>query len=185
MTAPVIETSTSDIVVDNGPNSTGAPAPAAGKPKESVDDLPEWARKSLTDANAEAARYRTSLRAQEAAAAKLQEDLAKAKTPEEFEAAVNDLKATISKLELEVLRKDAAREYGIPEALEARLMGTTADEIKADAKALSELIGAGASATPSARLSGGRTPAPAGPSSTFDPLAAARAIEQGQNVLLG
>lgn len=60
---------------------TTPPAPAApsepdpAPAEENVDELPEWARKSLTKANSEAAKYRTAAQEAKDAAERAQQDL--------------------------------------------------------------------------------------------------------------
>ncbi|ATI18873.1 scaffolding protein [Streptomyces phage Janus] len=94
---------------------------------------PEVLRKKLTDANAEAANYRTKLRETEA-------KLSSAKTLEEFEAATSELRGQIEALERQILLNDVAAKYELPPALAKRLTGTTAEELDADAKELQKLV---------------------------------------------
>ncbi|MFE9254042.1 hypothetical protein [Streptomyces sp. NPDC006879] len=122
-------------------------------------------RKKLTEANAEAANYRTKLREVEAR-------FADAKTTEEFEAAVAELKAQNEALERQILLNSVAAKYELPEALAKRLTGATPEELDADAKELQKLI---APAAPDS-LGGGLTP-PDG-NDDFDPVKAARAARR-------
>lgn len=109
----------------------GQEAPTTDENK--VDDLPEWARKKLTSANSEAANYRVQLRDAQAS-------LAKAKTIEEFTAATTELQQQIVNLEAAQLRASVAGEFNLPAALVDRLQGSNETELRADAKALSELV---------------------------------------------
>lgn len=121
---------------------------------------PEVLRKKLTEANAEAANYRTKLRETEA-------KLSKAKTVEEFEAATSELRGQIEALERQILLNNVAAKYELPAALAKRLSGTTEEELEADAKELQKLI---VPAAPES-LSGGLTP---DDGEDFDPVKAAR-----------
>ncbi|MDX3405148.1 hypothetical protein PV708_02710 [Streptomyces sp. ME02-6977A] len=125
---------------------------------------PEVLRKKLTDANAEAANYRTKLRETEA-------KLSKAKTVEEFEAATAELRGQVEALERQILLNNVAAKYELPAPLAKRLSGTTEAELEADAKELQKLI------VPSApeSLSGGLSPEDG---EDFDPVKAARAARK-------
>lgn len=108
---------------------TTATASGDGRPDGQLDELPEWVRKSLTRANAEAANYRTRLREAEAR-------LAEAKTPAEVEAALVELREKNAELERSIARSEVARRVGLPDELAQRLRGDTPQELEADAKAL-------------------------------------------------
>jgi hypothetical protein len=112
------------------PPASTAP-PAGGGNAE--DELPEWARKELTKVRGEAASYRTRLRDAES-------KLSTAKTAEEFETALAEVKAENAKLERSALVATVARKYDLPEALAARLTGATPEELENDAKTLQALI---------------------------------------------
>jgi hypothetical protein len=115
------------------------------KPSEEVSA--EVLRKELTDVRAEAANYRVKLREAEA-------KFANAKTPEEFEAAVNELKAQNESLERQILLTNVARKYELPDALAKRLTGKTEAELEADAKELQKLV----APAPPQTLGGGLNP---------------------------
>ncbi|MFI0985031.1 hypothetical protein [Streptomyces exfoliatus] len=117
---------------------------AGGTPEE---ELPDWARKELAKVRGEAASYRTRLRDAET-------KLDQAKTPEEFESALAEVKAKNAELEQSLVVASVARKYDLPEALAGRLRGSTPEELAADAKALQALI---APAAPP-NLGGGLTP---------------------------
>ncbi|MGW6745972.1 hypothetical protein ACWGDX_35440 [Streptomyces sp. NPDC055025] len=123
------------------PQSTEAPA------STTEDSLPEWARKELTKVRSEAASYRTRLRDAETR-------LSEAKSPEDFEAALADVKAKNAELEHSLVVGTVARKYELPDELAARLRGTTPEELEADAKALRALL---APAAPES-LGGGLNP---------------------------
>lgn len=103
-----------------------APVVPEAKPE---DELPEWARKKLTDANAEAANYRTKLREAEA-------KLSAAKSPEDFEAAKAELAGQVKELERKVVVANAARKFELPDELAELLKGESPEELEAHAKKL-------------------------------------------------
>lgn len=94
-------------------------------------DLPEWAQKELKKVRGEAANYRTRLR-------EVEQQLANAKTPEEYEAAVNELRETNAQLEQRILRNDVARKFQLPDDLANALKGDTQEELEAHAKVLAK-----------------------------------------------
>jgi hypothetical protein len=163
MTAPVTdptEQPQDPTDADTDTPTTENPNPDDGGGQ--VDELPEWARKRLTKANAEAANYRTRLREAEAR-------LDGAKTAEEYEQAVTDIKTRNAELEQQVARERIARKYGLPDDLAERLRGANVAELEADAKALQKYA---APAEPVV-LRGGLDPADDGDTET-DPRALAR-----------
>lgn len=133
--------------------------PAEQKPQEETVP-PEVLRKELTEARAEAANYRVKLREAEA-------KLSQAKTVEEFEAAVAELKAQNDALERQILLNEVAAKYELPPALAKRLTGSTPEELEADAKELQKHIAPSAPES----LSGGLSP---DDGDDFDPVKAAR-----------
>ncbi|KOG26814.1 hypothetical protein [Streptomyces viridochromogenes] len=122
-------------------------AGAAGPSTSSEDELPDWARKELAKVRGEAAGYRTRLRDAET-------KLSEAKTPEEVEAALADVKSKNAELERSLLVATVARKYDLPAELAGRLQGGTPEELDTDAKALQALL------TPAAppSLGGGLNP---------------------------
>ncbi|WP_406192372.1 hypothetical protein OH733_05405 [Streptomyces griseus] len=145
-----------------------------GDETESTEDKPseesvpaDVLRKKLTDANAEAANYRTKLRETEA-------KLSSAKTVEEFESAVAELKAQNEALERTILLNTVAAKYELPAALAKRLSGATPEELEADAKELQKLV---APAAPES-LSGGLDPED--DADDFDPVKAAQAARRAR-----
>lgn len=131
------------------------PAPEAtpeDKPEEKPsqdDDLPEWARKELTSVRAEAANYRTRLREAEG-------KLSAAKTPEEVEAAVAELRTQNANLERSILVSKVANKHGLPQDLADVLKGADEAELEAHAKVLKKFAAA-AKAEPES-LGGGLDP---------------------------
>ncbi|MFF4510598.1 hypothetical protein [Streptomyces mirabilis] len=124
-------------------------------------------RKKLTDANAEAANYRTKLRETEA-------KLSSAKTVEEFEAATTELRGQIDALERTILLNNVAAKYELPPVLAKRLSGATEEELEADAKELQKLV---APEQPQS-LSGGLDPEE--DADEFDPVKAAQAARRSR-----
>jgi hypothetical protein len=138
-------------------------AGAGGESSSSEDELPDWARKELAKVRNEAAGYRTRLRDAEA-------KLSEAKTPEEVEAALADVKAKNAELERSLLVSTVARKFDLPAELAGRLQGSTPEELEADAKALQTLL---TPAAPSA-LGGGLTPSDDDDDGEMDPRKLAR-----------
>lgn len=147
MSVQTEDTSTPPVVptpeVETAP---ATPAPVDGD-EASIAALPDWARAALTKANGEAANYRTRLRDAET-------KLSEAKTPEEFEAAVAEVKMENAKLERSVTVSNVAREFNLPQELADVLKGDTEVELKAHAKLLQKFA---VSSTPDS-LGGGLTP---------------------------
>ncbi|GGK13178.1 hypothetical protein GCM10010124_02170 [Pilimelia terevasa] len=115
--------------------------------EDRTDELPEWARKALSKANAEAAGYRTKLR-------ELEAKNTDTPTGDDKPDAATNLKQRNADLEAEVLRLTVAYEQELPKALAGRLRGSTRAELEADAKELAKLV---ADRTP-ADLRGGLDP---------------------------
>lgn len=116
--------------------------------EEGGDELPEWARKKMSKANAEAANYRTQLR-------EAQSKLENAKTLEEVDAIINEMKSEREKSERALLVENIALKYKLPEKIAKRLQGATREEIEADAKELAEFAELDAEDLP---LEGGLSP---------------------------
>lgn len=152
--------------IPQAPQEGEAPKGEAATEEKPAEETvpPEVLRKKLTEANAEAANYRTKLRETEA-------KLSEAKTVEEFEVATAELRGQVEALERQILLNNVAAKYELPAALAKRLSGTTEAELEADAKELQKLI---APAAPES-LSGGLTP---DDGEDFDPVKAARAARK-------
>ncbi|MFJ6893584.1 hypothetical protein [Streptomyces hokutonensis] len=160
---PSTETPTTQETVETPPEGT---TPEGEQTTESTEEsVPaDVLRKKLTDANAEAANYRTKLRETEA-------KLSSAKTVEEFEAATAELKGQVEALERQILLNNVAAKYELPTALAKRLTGTTEAELEADAKELQKLVSPAAPES----LGGGLDP---DDGEDFDPVKAARAARR-------
>lgn len=120
---------------------------------------PKVLRKLLSDTRAEAANYRTKLREAET-------KLSEAKTPEEVEAAVEELRQQNAALERAVLVANVAREFELPSELAELLKGDDEAALKQHAKALQKFV---PSDTPES-LGGGLDPQSRN-SEEFDPVA--------------
>lgn len=144
------------------PETEETPTEDQPEEKKSLeDDLPDWARNELKKARGEAANYRVQLR-------EAQENLSKAKTPEEYEAAVNELAQKNAELERRVMVSSVAREFDLPAELADLLKGDDEAALKEHAKVLQKF----ASPKEPESLSGGLTPDENG--EDFDPVATAR-----------
>ncbi|WJN62552.1 head scaffold protein [Streptomyces phage phiScoe1] len=164
---PSTETPATEETVETPPEGETPKGDDTGSTEEkpAEESVPaDVLRKKLTDANAEAANYRTKLRETEA-------KLSAAKTVEEFEAATSELRGQIETLERQILLNNVAAKYELPTALAKRLTGTTEAELEADAKELQKLI---APAAPES-LGGGLDP---DDGNDFDPVKAARAARK-------
>lgn len=162
---PSTETTT-DETVETPPEGTGPKGETESTEEKPAEEgvPPEVLRKKLTDANAEAANYRTKLREAEAR-------LSKAKTVEEYEAATAELRGQVETLERQILLSSVAAKYELPAPLAKRLSGATEAELEADAKELQKLIAPPAPES----LSGGLSP---DDGEDFDPVKAARAARK-------
>jgi len=127
------------------------PAADAADPDDEHDkELPDWAREKLTRSNAQAAKYRTDLRA-------LEVKFANAKTLDEFNAAVADMNK-IKDENAALMRENVAQLHKLPKDLADLLKGETREELEAHAKALAKYV----VVDTERELSGGLNPAPAG-----------------------
>ncbi|KPC89299.1 hypothetical protein ADL35_02350 [Streptomyces sp. NRRL WC-3753] len=166
---PEQETPSTEETTTEQPGQTppdGEQKPAETPEEKPAEEVPaEVLRQKLTEANAEAANYRVKLREVEAR-------FAGAKTPEEFEAAVTELKTQNEALERKILLNTVAAKYELPETLAKRLTGATPEELEADAKELQKLV---AAPVPES-LGGGLSPSDG--DEDFDPVKAARAARQ-------
>lgn len=94
---------------------------------------PAEALKALKKARKEAGNYRTRLRTVEA-------QLANAKTPEEFQAAVDQIKADNEAEAIALHRENVALRFKLPDDVAATLHGKSKDELEAHAKVLAKYI---------------------------------------------
>ncbi|WP_159795663.1 DUF7239 family protein [Puerhibacterium puerhi] len=117
---------------ESKPKEDGTPTPKdEDKGGNKEDDLPAWARDELSRTRREAARYRTERN-------DLRDKLKDAKTPEEFQAAVDEYNQKVSELELSLTREKVARKFNLPDELAERLKGSTEEELASDAEILKQ-----------------------------------------------
>lgn len=134
-----------------------------------VSQLPEWAQSELSRARNDAANYRTRLRETEAARDTLQKTLDEETTKaKNAVAALEDTKLTSLKFEaaLEALGIDASP----ANALADRLRGSNIDELKTDAKSVTDAFGGFGEKRRATDRSAGRgndTEKPSTPEETF------------------
>lgn len=122
------------------PNTPDAPDPGAQDTRD-IESLPEWARSSLKKANDEAAKYRTRVRELEPKASEY-DKLAESQKTEQQKAAEarQAAEARAVQAESEAARLRVALTKGLPADLATRLVGSTEDELAADADRLLELV---------------------------------------------
>ena len=155
----------------NNDTSTTPPADQTPPPAGTGSDKsPDWYEKELSRTRDEAARYRTRLRDTES-------KLAGAKSQEDYDAAVAELKASNTKLERDLLVATVG--VGLPGELRELLKGETEAELKAHAEVLKKFIPAteGQSAPPAA-LQGGLDPSK--DPDAFDPAEFAKDWRSGR-----
>jgi hypothetical protein len=125
-----------------------------GDGEQSLEALPSWAREELTRVRNEAAARRVELKT-------VREELAKAKSPEEYQAAIDGYEKRIAELEFTATRDAVAREFNLPPVLADLLKGEDADALKAHAKELAAFAPKEESTSPAPNLndlSGGLRP---------------------------
>jgi hypothetical protein len=147
--------------------------PIEDDPDPDEDDdkkLPEWAEKELKEVRAEAAGYRVKLR-------EAIQKLEQAKSPEEYETAVSELRDENDKLSRQILINEIAREHELPKELADVLQGATEEELKAHAETLKKF------APPKkpkkkVEVSGGLTPDE--DNDAFDPVALVKQLRSAR-----
>ena len=166
---------------DAGQGGGGQSQNTGGDAGGNLDELPAWARESITKANREAAGYRTQLRELEPLAQKARE--ADEATKSEVQKAADRAAAAEKKAEeaeARALRLEVAASKGLNAKQAARLVGATREELEADAdELLADFTpGGGGEAAPSRpteRLTGGGRPSTEGPIET-DPAKLAAGV---------
>lgn len=138
-----------------------------GKPPEgNVEELPQWARDAITKANKEAASNRTKVRELEPLAKKAKELEDANKTESQKLGEERDQhKGRADSAELTALRLEVALDKGLTKTQAKRLLGTTREELEADAEELvasfkpgDEEPKGGPARRPTERLRGGGSP---------------------------
>lgn len=134
------ETTSTDSSTGTPPVPTGGnnpPTPPAG----SLDELPEWAQNEIRRGRTEAAKYRRERNS----AQKALQDKDTTAEDQESRAEVERLAAQLDVAQLDAAKLRAAIAAGAPAThvadFAARLVGTTEDELTADAGRLRELLG--------------------------------------------
>lgn len=140
---PEQTTDPADTTAEAAEQPAGEPtAPPAGEQEPEAGDAGSEPQKaaqepmSIEDALAEIKRLRNENAARRVSEKELRERLDSAKTPEEVEAAVAEVRKKNEELELQLLRERVARQAQLPEALADRLRGNTEEELRADAAQL-------------------------------------------------
>lgn len=159
---PTPDTETPAPKPDETPKPDEAPKPdETPKPADKVDELPDFAQKMIRDLRAENANYRTR-------ATSAEQKLADAKTPEDVEAAVAEIKAENAKLARDLLVTRVAVKHELPSELAELLKGDDEAALEAHAKTLAKFAG---SQNEPGDLSGGLNP---GTPEQLDPVKAAQ-----------
>lgn len=142
---------------------------ATDKPTEQTNEKPKGddlfegipadhpVRKVVSDLRGENASKRQALHERDSSLADLKGKLDSTKTVEEFNKLVEDHAKAIADKDLQITRKDVAREFGLPAKVESALQGADLEALRAEAKEWQDLFGnkKPAPLTPT----GGRTPA--------------------------
>lgn len=112
-----------------------AETPAEGGNEEDLEALPEWARKAISRANAEAASRRVEQR-------ELQAKLEGAVSPEEHARIVQELKDSLAETSRTLLTNDVIRSFELPDDDDTREFLTATDEegLKKQAEKLAKLL---------------------------------------------
>jgi hypothetical protein len=120
-------------------SDAASPAPAAqaaadAAPQHNIDELPEWARESISKANREAAQFRTQLRELEPIAAKARELEEAQKTEQQRQAdALTAAQEAATRAQSEAVRYRVAATHGISQDDFDLLGSGTEEEITARA----------------------------------------------------
>lgn len=127
-----------------------APAPVEGQAPaqteaESIDALPEWAKKHIKELRGESAKYRKTAKEIEAAQVEAQrksaEEQGKFKELYEREMAEKEkLSLALREVELNTMRSKAVKAAGLPDEFATRLQGDTEEAMLEDAKALAAVL---------------------------------------------
>lgn len=176
-------TDTPDPAPETPAPGTETPPPAAGTPDADdaaqdakdedeiaeatkVAELPDWAQTLVKNLRAENANHRTR-------ATTAEQKLADAKTPEQVEAAVEEIKTENARLARELLVTRVASKHELPAELADLLKGDDEAALEAHAKTLAKYAG---SSEPE-NLSGGLNPTGG---DAFDPVKAARSARRSR-----
>ncbi|KDN83467.1 hypothetical protein [Kitasatospora cheerisanensis] len=153
------------------PNTPPPPGPSGPPTAEQLAELPDWARTHIEGMTGQltAAQQAASTSAAELAAAAAK--LAAAPDPAAAQQALQAAADRAAAAELAATRERLGRQYGLPDALVARLQGADQAAMETDAKALAALLPAPGPRMPGPDpLQGGGTPAPTDPATQFAQL---------------
>jgi chromosome segregation ATPase len=135
----------SDPVITDSP-AAPAPTPAPTPPPVKVsDELPEWARKQISDANQEAANYRVQLKTAKDLLASVQEQVSSLTTEKtQVDSSLNSVQADFDKLAtaVQVLLPDNPKVFTFAKTLQ----GSTEAELTAHAAELKTMFNVASSA---------------------------------------
>jgi len=139
-------------------NQTAEPNGEKSKSDDLFEGIPDDhpVRKVVSDLRGENASKRQAIHERDASLTDMKSKLEQAKTPEEFNRLIEDHAKAIADKDLQITRKDVAREFGLPAKVETALQGADLESLRTEAKEWQELFGGKKPAplTPS----GGRTP---------------------------
>lgn len=147
----------------------GAEGAGADKDKGGDELPPEVMRRELEKARKEAADRRVAYR-------ELEKKLEGAKTPEEHEAALKELRESNARLERNLLVRDIADTHKLPAELRDVLKGDTKEELEAHAKVLAKFAPAEESGHED--LSGGLNPSQKPDPDADNPAALAKKLRK-------
>lgn len=143
-TNPETEQGQAPEAAHQGDQQEGVAATQAG----SLEELPEWARKTIADLRQESASYRTERN-------RLNDALAAAEqNPEQNQSVIDQLRADLKASDAKAKRLEIAREANLPPEADVMLHGADEDTLRQQAQFLSTLFSA-ASGSPA------QAPAPA------------------------
>ena len=131
-------------------------------------------RNEVRSLREESASRRKEVQREREAREALESKFKDAKTPEEFQAAVEDFTQKLQAAQGEALRERVGRQFGLPDVLVARLQGDDEAALTEDAKAMQALLKQPVPPAPKNPPSGGLTPG----SQAEDPKALAARIRQ-------
>lgn len=129
----------SDITDAPVPEAPKPAAPAPAAPAAESSELPEWARKQISDANTEAANYRVQLKAEKQAAKELRDQMAEMANLHAAEASSQaSIQSDFDRL-VTAIRAEVPHEQVFSFA--KLLQGSTDDELQSHAAELKSMFG--------------------------------------------
>lgn len=144
---------------------TEAPKPAAPAPAVEPAELPEWARKQISDANSEAANFRVQLKAEKQAAKELRDQMAELTALQSTVASSQaSVQSDFDKL-VTAIRAEVPHEHIFSFA--KTLQGGSEDELAAHAAELKSMFAIPASRAVDRSQGQGSGPSPVSPADEF------------------